>query len=98
MDDHVLPGFRNLQYRCIQGKLMRLALFFLAVFACAQTSVTLGGNSYTLMEGPVGLLDGPCAMGAYSASTDYHDLEAVSYSGTWYRALKQNGPATTVKT
>jgi hypothetical protein len=72
-------------------------LFFLlslSLSAWAQTTVTLKGSSYNLLDGPVGLLDGPCAMGAWASGTNYHDLEAVSFSGTWYRAIAQSGPST----
>jgi hypothetical protein len=65
----------------------------LAAAASGQTTVNLKGMSYSLWDQPNGLLDGPCAMGAWSNLTEYHDLEAVSYSGIWYRAIQQSGPS-----
>jgi len=70
------------------------AALILAAAASGQTTVNLKGVSYNLWDAPMVLLDGPCAMGAWSSSTNYHDLEAVSYSGTWYRAIAQTGPST----
>src|SRR5260370_24916645 len=60
--------------------------------ALAQTTVILEGQAYPLMDGPIGLLDGPCDSGAWSSTTEYHSLQAVSSGGSWYRAIAQSGP------
>jgi hypothetical protein len=78
------------------ASIMRLAAAIALALgaASAQVQVTLEGAASNVQDGPIGLLDGPCAMGAWSSSASYHSLEAVSYDGTWYRAIARSGPGT----